>query len=225
MTLLDCALSCDVLLVLPSHMAFTDDAEQDALALTCSDKEKAFVHEYVIDFNATQAVLRCGCWNVSTPESAAVTGSRLLSRLNVLAYVEVVKAQRLQRTQMTADSVLHEMSLLSHSNVGHYRINMETGEVELTPGAPEGAMAAIKSIKRKKIVKLGKGDDGEGSITYEVELTLWDKPDPLKLMGRHAGIFPNKVEVTGRGGGPIETVTEIKRTIVKSPVEPMKVLA
>lgn len=200
-------------------MAYTDDPETDTLAQTCSKKEWAFVHEYVIDLNACQSVLRCGCYNVANEDSAKVQGSRLLSRANVQAAIAVVTAQRLQRTNMTADSVLHEMSLLSHSNIGHYFID-DDGQVQLTDGAPAGAMAAIKSIKRKKVVRQERessrgADDGAVTITYDVELTLWDKPDPLKLMGRHVGIFPNKVEVTGKNGGPIETVTKIERTVVR----------
>jgi phage terminase small subunit len=194
-------------------MSFTDDPEQDALAQTCSPKEQAFAREYIIDFNATESVYRAGCFNVSTRESAGECGSRLLKRPQVQALVEVLKAQRLQRTNMTADSVLHEMSLLSHSSVDHYLVDDE-GNVKLAPGAPEGAMGAIKSIDRKKIVKLGKGDDGEGSITYEVKLTLWDKPAPLKLMGRHVGLFPDKLEVTGKDGKPLETITRIERVII-----------
>jgi len=198
-------------------MAILEDPEAEALAQTCSPKEWAFVHEYVIDLNATSAVLRAGCFNVSSDDSAAATGSRLLTRPQVIAALAVVKAQRLARVNMTADSVLHEMSLLSNSRIDHYIVDDE-GNVKLAAGAPEGAMAAIKSIKKKKHVKLAKGDDGEGSITYEVEITLWDKPTPLKLMGRHVGLFPDKVEVTGKNGQPIETVTEIKRTIVRAAV-------
>lgn len=205
----------------------TNDLEVDALALTCDERERAFCREYMIDRNATQAVYRCGCYAVNSDHAASSQGTRLMSRPCVTALLAVLSAQHAARTSMTADAVLHEMSLLSHSNVGHYVID-DNGQIQLTAGAPEGAMSAIKSVKRKKTIRQeresAKGaDDGAIVITYDVELTLWDKPEPLKLMGRHVGLFPNKVEVTGKGGGPIETVTEIKRTIVKSPVEPVKV--
>lgn len=190
-----------------------DELERDALAQTCSLKERAFVTEYVIDQNGTQAVFRAGCFNVTTSESAAVAASRLLKRTNVAALLDVLMAQRATRVNMTADSVLHEMALLSHSDISHYVID-DRGQVQLAAGAPEGAMRAIKSLKRKSIVKLGKGDDAEGSITYEVELTFWDKPAPLKLMGRNVGLFPDKVEVTGKNGAPIEVVTKIERVVV-----------
>ena len=94
------------------------------------------------------------------------------------------------------------MSLLAMSRIDHYVVSDE-GQVELAEGAPDGAMAAVQSIKRKcKIFR-----DKEGHEThreYDVEIRLWDKPQPLKLTGRHVGLYPNRVEVTGKDGGPIE---------------------
>jgi phage terminase small subunit len=189
----------------------SDELDAEALAQTCNEKERVFAAEYIIDLNATAAVLRAGCFNVSSEASASVAGSRLLGRPKVAALVEIMKAQRLSRVSITQDSVLHEMSLLSNSNLEHYVID-DDGQVKLAAGAPEGAMRAVQSIKRKKTIKEDK--DGNVTITYDVELKLWDKPAPLKLMGRHVGLFPDKVEVTGKDGKPIETVTRIERVIV-----------
>ncbi len=72
-------------------------------------------------------------------------------------------------------------------------------------------MRAVQSIKRKVTVK------PNGDKVYDVEFRLWDKPGNLKLMGRHAGAKAcfDKVEVTGKDGGPLEVITEVRRTIVK----------
>jgi len=192
-------------------MAAIDDAETEALAQTCNDKERAFAREFVIDLNASAAVWRAGCFNVTTDSSAGECGSRVLSRPKVKALISVLSAQRASRTNLTADSVLHEMSLLANSDQSHYIVD-DNGQILLTAGAPEGAMRAIQSVKRKKTIR----EDHEGhiTITYDVELKLWDKPGSLKLMGRHVGLFPDKVQVTGKDGGPIETVTRIERVIV-----------
>lgn len=103
------------------------------------------------------------------------------------------------------------MSLLANSCLDHYYVD-DDGQVQLTETAPDGAMRAIQSIKRRKTVKESR--DGELTITYDVEIRLWDKPAPLKLMGRHVGLFPDRVEHVGRDGGPIEfagaTVEEMK---------------
>jgi hypothetical protein len=194
------------------EVAQLEDFERQTLSQECNAKERAFAREYVIDLCGTQAVWRAGCFNVTTDDSACVAAARLLSRVKVAALVQVLQQQRSAASAITQQSVLAEMHLLSNSDLSHYFID-DDGQVKLTDGAPEGAMRAIQSIKRKKTVKEDKA--GNLTITYDVEVRLWDKPAPLKLMGRHTGLFPDKVEVSGPGGKPIEaTVTRIERVII-----------
>jgi phage terminase small subunit len=194
-----------------SFMSTLDELDAEALAQTCNDKERAFVREYVIDLNGRQAVLRAGCFNVNSENAADMTASRLLGRDKVKALIDVLTAQRISRTNITADSVLHEMSLLANSDQSHYLVD-DNGQIQLAAGAPEGAMRAIQSVKRRKTIREDK--QGTVTITHDVEIKLWDKPGSLKLMGRHVSLFPDKVQVTGKDGGPIETVTRIERVIV-----------
>lgn len=173
-------------------------------------RQAAFVHEYLIDLNGTQAAIRAGY----SPATADVQASQLLGELNIAAAVAKGKAQRLARVNITADSVLSEMHALATSCVDHYKID-EFGNLKPTDDAPDNAMAAVASVKKK--IRHAK----DGSVTYEVEFRLWDKPGSLKLMGKHAGVAAcsEKVEVTGKNGGPIETITEIRRVVVHPKVD------
>jgi phage terminase small subunit len=130
----------------------------------------------------------------------------------VQAALEIVKQQRMARVNMTADSVLSEMAALAHSDITHYTVD-DDGRVQLVEGAPANAMSAIQSIKHKKTIK--EDDKGNVTITHDVEIKLWDKPAPLKLMGKHVGLFPDRMEHTGKDGKPIETVSRIERVVVK----------
>lgn len=161
-------------------------------------KQKAFVQQYVIDNNATQAAIRAGY----AVASANVEGSRLLAKANISAAVEKIKAERMMRVNVTQEQVLQEMALLANSSVEHYYVT-DDGNLAAKDDAPAGAMRAISSVRRRKIVKEN-AQTGDLTITYEIEFRLWDKPTPLKLMGRHTGLFPNRVEVTGRDGRPVE---------------------
>lgn len=171
-------------------------------------RQAAFVQEYLIDLNATKAAIRAGY----APSNAASYGSDLTKLPQVSLAIEVGKAQRETRTKMDRDQVLHEMSLLSNSRIDWFVIDNE-GQVRLAAGAPEGAMGAVASIK-KRITSTYNPATKETITKYDVELKLWDKPAPLKLMGRHVGLFPDKVELTGPGGGPIDVVTRIERLVV-----------
>lgn len=160
-------------------------------------RQELFVSEYLKDLNGTRAAIRAGY----APNSAAETGSYLLRLPKVAFFLEKAKEQRLERVNVTQDNVLSQMALLANSSIDHYFVD-DDGQVQLTAKAPEGAMAAIQKVKRRKTVKMDK--DENVFITYDVEITLWNKPEPLKLMGRHVGLFADRVEHTGPKGGPIE---------------------
>lgn len=173
-------------------------------------RQKAFIEEFHLDHNAIQAAIRAGY----DPETAGEQVRIMMMEPSITGALHREKAHRTARAALQADAVLHEMSLLSHSNIAHYVID-DTGNVQLAAGAPEGAMRAIQSIKRKVSSRVDK--EGNATKTYDVEIKLWDKPTPLKLMGKQVGLFPDKVEHSGPGGKPIESVTRIERVIVDGP--------
>ena len=71
------------------------------VALT--DKQQAFVNEYLIDMNGTQAAIRAGY----SPRTANEQASRLLANVNVKAAVEAAKKEREKRSHVDQDYVLN----------------------------------------------------------------------------------------------------------------------
>ncbi len=67
-----------------------------------TDKQEQFCREYLIDLNAKQAAIRTGY----SAKTAEVQGSRLLSNAKVASRISELKAQRVERTEITADYVL-----------------------------------------------------------------------------------------------------------------------
>jgi phage terminase small subunit len=61
-----------------------------------------FALEYLIDYNGTQAAIRAGY----SKKSARSQASRLLTDRNVLAAIAEGLAQQIDRTKLTADTVL-----------------------------------------------------------------------------------------------------------------------
>lgn len=161
------------------------------------------MQEYLVDNNGTQAAIRAG-YSAGTANEQAVF---LLADLSVAAAIAIAQAQRAARVNVKADAVLHEMSLLANSSIEHYQVD-HLGNLTAAPGAPEGAMRAVQSVKKTMRV------DKDDNMTVTVEFRLWDKPGTLKLMGRHIGLFPDRTEHTGVGGGPIETVARVERVVV-----------
>lgn len=152
-------------------------------------KQQRFITEYLIDLNGKQAAVRAGY----SPHTAQEQSSRLLSLAKVQEAVGEAQKASEGAAGITRERVLAELALLSFSDLTHYVVD-DKGDVQLSAGAPAGAMRALQSIKRR-ITARGSGDDQ--IVTREVEIKLWDKPGPLKLAGQHVGLFTDKLNVTG----------------------------
>ena len=149
-------------------------------------KQARFVEEYLIDLNATQAAIRAG-YSAKTADSQ---GNRLLTNARIARAIAARQDERAKDVGITQARVLREIALLSFSDIGHYEVD-DLGKVAISEDAPAGARRAISSIKRKIYT------DKDGNVTREVELRLWNKPDPLKLAGRHVGLFSDReIEAT-----------------------------
>lgn len=167
--------------------------------MSLTDRQRRFVEEYLVDMNATAAYKRAGY--AARGNAAEVNAARLLRNAQVQAAIQAGQSARSERVGITQDRVLDELSLLAFSDLTHYAVD-DNGEVTLAAGAPVGAMRAIQSIKRR-ITTRGSGASQE--VTREVEIRLWNKPEPLKLAGQHVGLFRERIEHTGKDGKPIET--------------------
>lgn len=69
-----------------------------------NEKQAAFVREYLIDLNATQAAIRAGY----SEKTAQEQSSRLLSNAMVASHLEKAMAKRAERTEIKADRVITE---------------------------------------------------------------------------------------------------------------------
>lgn len=171
-------------------------------------KRQAFVNEYLKDLNGARAAIRAGY----SAHSAREIASELLLIPEVATEIERAMEQRRIRTQMEHDEVINEVALLAFSRVTNYAVDEDTGDLMLRDTAPLGAVAAVRSVKHQKRVHEAK--DGAVVTTLETHIELWDKPRMLFLLGRHLGLFSDRIEVTGPNGGPVETVTRIERRIL-----------
>lgn len=146
-------------------------------------KQKRFVEEYLIDLNATQAAIRAGY----SPDSAADIGSENLRKPDIRARIDKAMAERSKRTGINQDRVLQELAKLAFVNPADM-INFEKATVR--PDAAEEDLACIQSVK----VKTMSGDKGDMT---EREVRMYDKKAALELLGKHLGMFRDKVEISG----------------------------
>lgn len=146
-----------------------------------TEKQKRFVEEYLIDLNATQAAIRAGY----SPNTAKDIGCENLAKPNIRVCIDKEIAERSKRTGINQDRVIRELARLAFVNANDV-IDME--EATLKDGATEDDTAAIASVKVKTIPT----KEGEG---IEREIKLTDKLKALELLGKHLGMFKDKVEI------------------------------
>lgn len=157
-------------------------------------QKRRFAQEYLKDLNGRKAAIRAGY----SERSAQVTGSRLLNEVAVSQYIDELMGDRSARTAITTDMVLRELAVLGLSDISFFEFD-EEGYVQLREGAPDMAMRAVKSVKRR--VRF----DKDGNKMIESEIELWDKNSALRMLGKHLAMFTDRHEITGPDGGPIKT--------------------
>lgn len=147
-----------------------------------TEKQKVFADEYLIDLNATRAY-KVAYPAVKKDEVAAVNGNRMLRNAKVAEYIAERMQDRQKRTEITQDKVLQELAAVAFSNATDYvEVRDNTVIVKDTASLSDTQIKALSGIKESR-----------GGI----EVKLNDKLKALELLGRHLGMFKDKVEVSG----------------------------
>lgn len=147
-----------------------------------TEKQKIFADEYLIDLNATRAY-RVAYPSVKKDETARANSSRMLTNANVAKYITERMEERQKCTEITQDRVLKELAVIAFAKATDYA-EVKDGQVIIkdTEELNEQQARAIAGIKEGK---------------FGVEVKLNDKEKALELLGRHLGMFKDKVEVSG----------------------------
>lgn len=151
-----------------------------------SPKRAAFVREYLIDLNATQAAIRAGY----SPKTAKAQGSRLLTYADVKFAIEKGRTRKLGRSEITADRVLQELARIAFVKT----TELMTWDEERACFVPsteltEDQAAAVQSVKAETTHHMDRNGDTE--TTIKLELKAHDKLGALREIGRHLGIKDN----------------------------------
>ncbi len=141
-------------------------------------KQQRFVEEYLIDLNATQAAIRAGY----SAKTAQEQGSRLLS--NVILAEEVQKRieARMKRTEVSQDEVINDLRELRDIAMGR------------------------KAIRVTEVVKDGAG----GACPFDFDVHVLEAnaaKGAIELLGKHIGMFKDKLQLSGDAENPVQVVT------------------
>lgn len=223
-----------------------------------TDKQKAFVTEYLVDLNATQSAIRAGY----SSKRASEIAYQLLQKTTVQQAIDEAQANRAERTEITADRVVQELwnivtvdaneivelrrgccrycwgkgnqyQLTANEMIKrkeHYAAEERKAAVEgkeVEPFNPLGGIGydATKEPNPKCPECFGQGEmspffhdtrclspaakslyAGVKVTKDGIEVKMHSKDKMIELLGKHLGMFKEKMELSGPNGGPIETI-------------------
>lgn len=185
-------------------------AETEEWETELTPKQRAFVREYLIDLNATQAAIRAGY----SEATATVIASENLSKPNIANAIAAAMKLRADRTDITADRVLTELAKIGFSDI-RKAVTWQSSLITEEDNPDGGDIAVIKTVvtNQVQLVASDNLDDDTAAAVAEIsqnqgggiKIKFYDKRAALVDIGKHLGMFKDKVEVTGANGGPIQT--------------------
>lgn len=143
-------------------------------------KQRMFVEEYLIDLNATQAAIRAGY----SAKTADQQGSRMLANVKVQQAIAERMAERSKRTGVNQDRVVLELAKVAFLKM----TDVVDRNGAIKQDASEDDLACIESIKYKE-------SDNEYGGSVEREVKVASKLKALELLGKHLGMWNDKLDV------------------------------
>lgn len=145
-----------------------------------SEQRQRFVEEYLIDLNGTQAAIRAG-YSVKTAQEQS---SRLLSNVMVQEAISKAMAARSKRTGVNQDRVVLELAKIAFVKM----TDVVDSNGRIREDATDDDLSCIESIKFKE-------SDNEFGESVEREVKIGSKLKALELLGKHLGMWNDKLDV------------------------------
>jgi len=153
--------------------------------MSLTAKQQAFVNEYLIDLNATQAAIRAGY----SAKTAYSQGERLLSNVEVSSAVSAAKAARSEKTGIDATWVLMRLAMEAQADLAD--LYDDGGSLKPVKDWPlvwrQGLIQGVETVRE------GSGE----SISIVDKVKISDRIKRIELIGKHVGVqaFKDRLEV------------------------------
>lgn len=169
-----------------------------------TNKQRAFIDEYLVDLNGTQSAIRAG-YSAATANRIA---TKLLSKVVIQEKIAVKQAARAKRTQIDSDYVLKRLAAVDQMDV--IDILNDDGSVKVISSWPKIWRQFISGldISETSSTFSVEGDGEAKALAVMLKKIKWpDKVKNLELIGKHVDVqaWREQQALTGHDGGAIET--------------------
>lgn len=157
-----------------------------ASALT--PKQAAFVREYLIDLNATRAMIRAGY----SAKTAGVTSAQLLEKPRIREAVDIALSRRFKRLDITADRVLTEYARVAFLDPAE--MFDDEGRLHPIKKMPEDVRRAISGVDVEKLYDYDK--DGERAQIGNIhKIRITNKLGALESLAKYLNLIRDTSQV------------------------------
>ena len=143
------------------------------MAAKLTEKQKAFVREYLVDLNATQAAIRAGY----SQKNAEHIAYQQLQKTTVSTAIQEALKARENRTQVTADRVVLELARIAFFD--SRKLYEANGDPKPITALDDDTAAVLSQVDVSEQL------DGSRIRRYRVS----DKIKALELLGKHLALF------------------------------------
>ncbi len=162
--------------------------------MSLSAKHQLFVHEYLIDLNATQAAIRAGY----SERTAGSFGHDLLKKPEIKAAIEAVQSKRVARLEATGDRVALELMRIAFSKLDDV-MTWDESNARLVPSAElsPDVTPAIKEVRAQSTTTYTK--DGDKQVHADTRIVMHNKGGALESLVKLLGLTPPTEEPEEQG--------------------------
>ena len=140
-------------------------------------KQKAFVKEYLLDLNATQAAIRAKY----SEKTAKWIGPQLLGKTHIRQAIDAAQKKRADKLDISAERVLKEVARLSFFDPR--KLFYPDGNPKPIHELDDDTAAVIAGLD----VSTTRTDDGEASMVLKYKLA--GKDSSLEKLMKHLGLY------------------------------------
>jgi phage terminase small subunit len=151
-------------------------------------RQRRFCEEYLVDLNASAAARRAG-YSVTTAYSI---GQENLKKPEIATEIQRRMEARSKRTEITADQVVTELGKIAFANMLNYMTIQDDGTAVVDFSMVDRDQGAVMREVTIETYAEGRGEDAQ--TVKRIKFALYDKKGALELLGRHFGLFTDKLE-------------------------------
>lgn len=179
-----------------------------------TDKQKKFALLYVELNNASEAYRQAYSTENMSNEDVWNEAYRLKNNPDVAPRIAELRSRVAERAEISIDRIATELAKIGFANMSDFIGRNEDGSPTVNLPEDPNALAIVSEVTVDR-VKSRENDDN--TYTDRIKFKLHDKLSALDKLGKHLGMFNDKLEVTGKDGKdlvPEREPRDIARAIV-----------